>query len=132
MAEQLRHLLRLSARGNLSLRVVPIDRAAGWHGGFTLLEFGDRPPVCHREDHIEGVLSDRRADIAAYRSATQALIGAALGEGDSRALIEQIALGRDGDPAIRIRQLVGDMRAGGGWGGDNGQMRQGAPVGNSE
>jgi hypothetical protein len=103
MSNQLHHLLRLSVRPDLSLRVVPIGHGVhpGRHGGFTLLDYPRHPPVLYREDRSEGVLSDDHLDVGLHRSAAGALTAAALDEPQSRELIGRIAIelygGHDAD-----------------------------------
>lgn len=51
MSDQLHHLLRLSVRSGLELRVIPceIGAHAGMAGSFTLMEFDDFDPIVYLE-----------------------------------------------------------------------------------
>ncbi|HJT02501.1 MAG TPA: Scr1 family TA system antitoxin-like transcriptional regulator [Pseudonocardiaceae bacterium] len=101
MAEQLRHLHRMSARPYLSLRVVPI--ALGAHaamtGAFYLMEFAEFRPVVYLESETSSVFLERAVEIQAYRNILASLADTALTEGQSRQLIAALAteLYADGD-----------------------------------
>lgn len=94
MSEQLHHLLRISVRSDLSVRVVPVGNAPHnvRHGAFTLLDYAKHPSVVYREDPAEGVLSDDECLVDIYRSTASALAAAALDERESRELIGRIAV----------------------------------------
>lgn len=94
MSDQLHHLLRMSVRDGLSLRVIPIGQgvAGSRHGAFTLLDVPLGPPVLYREDHVVGVLSDHKPHVAAYRRVWAALCAVALDEQTSRELIAKIVV----------------------------------------
>ncbi|MGH3977273.1 MAG: helix-turn-helix domain-containing protein [Pseudonocardiaceae bacterium] len=93
MAEQLRHLHRMSARSYLSLRVVPI--ALGAHaattGAFRLMEFAEFKPVAYLESETSSLFLEKPEEIAAYRRILGALADTALSEGQSRELIAALA-----------------------------------------
>ncbi|MGQ0775169.1 MAG: helix-turn-helix domain-containing protein [Pseudonocardiales bacterium] len=95
MAEQLRHLQRMSARPYLTLRVVPI--ALGPHaamtGAFRLMEFAQFKPVAYLESETSCLFLEEPEEIAAYRRILGALADTALGEGQSRELIAALATG---------------------------------------
>ncbi|MGH3935012.1 MAG: helix-turn-helix domain-containing protein [Pseudonocardiaceae bacterium] len=95
MAEQLRHLHRMSARSYLSLRVVPI--ALGAHaamtGAFYLMEFAEFKPVAYLESETSSLFLEKPDEIAAYRRILAALADTALSEGQSRELIAALATG---------------------------------------
>jgi hypothetical protein len=93
MSEQLHHLMRMSVRPSLSLRIVPTGLGAylGRHGACTLLEFGDHAPMLYREDHPTGVFLDHRYEITACQSIIERLEAVALDEQQSRHLIGEIA-----------------------------------------
>jgi hypothetical protein len=92
-SEQLHHLLRMSVRSSVSVRVVPQGHgvAVGHHGPFTLLGFADCPSVLCREDHYGGALLDEHAVVDMYRSVVEYLNTVALDEQQSRELIGYIA-----------------------------------------
>lgn len=99
MSEQLHHLLRLSVRPSVSLRVVPIaaGAAVARHGAFTLLRSHEQVPVLYREDPVTGVFLDHDPAVDAYLSIADQLAAAALDAQQSRDLIARIAtrLGSD-------------------------------------
>lgn len=101
MAEQLRHLHRMSARPYLSLRVVPITLGAhaATAGAFRLMEFAEFRPVVYLESETSSVFLERAVEIQAYRNILASLAETALTEGQSRKLIAALAteLYADGD-----------------------------------
>ncbi|MEU5550730.1 helix-turn-helix transcriptional regulator [Micromonospora sp. NPDC047793] len=99
MAEQLRHLLRLTEQPNISIRVTPL--AAGPHQGtvageFVLLNFplGNRstpePPVVYSEAITGALYLDRPGEFATYEKVWSSLLSLALDEGQSIELINKI------------------------------------------
>lgn len=95
MVEQLNHLLRMSTRPYLSLRVVPAPRGghAGIAGQFKLMEFAEFKPVTYLDSETACLFLERPEEIAAYRRILAALADTALGEGQSRKLIAALATG---------------------------------------
>jgi hypothetical protein len=93
LVDQLAHLLRVSARGKVTLRVVPISAGAhaGLAGSFSLLEFSEFSPVVYRPGEPVGRLTDAPREVDVHRDILRELSASALPEGDSRALIEGIA-----------------------------------------
>lgn len=93
MSEQLHHLLRISVRPDLSLRVVPAGEGPQFArcGAFSLLEYADYPAVLYREDPVEGVLSDDQSVVDPYRAMISALSAASLDRQQSRDLITSVA-----------------------------------------
>ncbi|HWR46671.1 MAG TPA: helix-turn-helix transcriptional regulator [Pseudonocardiaceae bacterium] len=95
MAEQLRHLQRMSTRSYLTLRVVPV--ALGAHaamtGAFRLMEFAEFKPVAYLESETSCLFLEKPEEIQAYRRILGALADTALGEGQSRELIAAVATG---------------------------------------
>ncbi|HSL09361.1 MAG TPA: helix-turn-helix transcriptional regulator, partial [Pseudonocardiaceae bacterium] len=67
MAEQLRHLQRMSTRSYLSLRVVPV--ALGAHaattGAFRLMEFAEFKPVAYLESETSSLFLEKPEEIQA-------------------------------------------------------------------
>ncbi|MGH3871769.1 MAG: helix-turn-helix domain-containing protein [Pseudonocardiaceae bacterium] len=104
MAAQLDHLLRVSRRSYLTLRVVPA--ACGGHpgiaGAFMLMEFVEFRPVAYLDSETACLFLEKSEEIAAYRRILAALAKIALGEGQSRELIAVLATGltadREGPP----------------------------------
>ncbi len=109
MARQLRHLLDVSGRPNVSLRVVPFT--AGLHPGmggpFVILEFEDpaADPVLHLETaSSDTTLRDQPAAVEPYRAAFARLQDLALDEQASRELVRTVLdelRGARGVPDVR-------------------------------
>jgi transcriptional regulator with XRE-family HTH domain len=99
MSEQLHHLLRMSVRPYLSLRVVPAAFGAhsGSAGSFSLMEFAEFKPVVYLESETSCLFLEKPQDIAAYRHVLGALAEAALDEEQSRKLIASLATEFDAD-----------------------------------
>ncbi len=93
IAEQLRHLQRMSVRSYLTLRVVPV--ALGAHaataGTFRLMEFAEFKPVAYLESETSSLFLEKPEEIQAYRRILGALADTALEEGQSRELIAALA-----------------------------------------
>lgn len=97
MADQLKHLMALSERPNITIQVIPFSHGAhpGMTGTFSLLEFpesADSTVV-----YFEGVTSDlyleKEADVRRYTGLYDHLRAAALGVAESRSLIAKIEEG---------------------------------------
>ena len=103
-AEQLDHLLRMSRRSYLTLRVVPaaLGGHAGIAGPFTLMEFTQFTPVAYLDSETACLFLEQPEEIAAYRHIPDVLADTALDEGQSRLLIAALATGlaadREGPP----------------------------------
>ncbi|MBF6170724.1 helix-turn-helix domain-containing protein [Nocardia blacklockiae] len=101
MAAQLRHLIEISHRPNISLRIVPFS--VGAHSGleagpFVLLEFPEHvnpalsePPVVYVEGYTGALYLDKAEEIEQYRAALSAIESVAFDESASRALLARIA-----------------------------------------
>lgn len=94
MSDQLHHLLRMSVRPHIILRVIPI--AVGAHaamsGPFTLLDIRNFKPVVYVESATSSLFLETPIEIDAYRNILAALEDTALDEGQSRELITSVAL----------------------------------------
>jgi hypothetical protein len=94
MSEQLHHLLRMSVRPTISLRVVPV--AAGAHAGiagsFIYMEFAEIRPVVYLESETTAAFLEEPKEIAACQRIIASLAETALSEGQSRELIGSVAL----------------------------------------
>jgi len=99
MAEQLHHLLRMSTRPYLTLRVVPAARGghAGIAGAFKLMEFTEFKPVAYLDSQTACLFLEKPEEIAAYQRILGALARTALGEGQSTELIAALATGHSAD-----------------------------------
>ena len=93
MANQLRHLQRMSVRPHLTLRVMPaaFGAHAGTAGSFTLMEFVEFKPVAYVESETSSLFLETPQEINAYQRVLAALADAALDEEESRALIASLA-----------------------------------------
>ena len=86
-SDQLCHLMRMSARPDVSLRVIPASRGDLGKGPCVLLEFGDAAPVVYLERLVNSSFRTDPVEILTYREVFAVLANAALGEGQSRELI---------------------------------------------
>ncbi|MFS8099902.1 DUF5753 domain-containing protein [Lentzea alba] len=95
--EQLAHLLRMSVRKYISLRVVP--RSAGMHAGtagdFRMMKFPKYPPVVYVESVNYCLFFDDADTIKINDDILTALAALALTEEESRAVIDNILEGSD-------------------------------------
>ncbi|MEG8183338.1 helix-turn-helix domain-containing protein [Nocardia terpenica] len=101
MEEQCRHLIELSQRPNVSIRIIPIGIGAHLGlqvGSFVLLEFPEHvnpklseSPVVYVEGYTGALYLDKAGEIEKYQAACSILEGTALGERESRELLLDIA-----------------------------------------
>ncbi|MGQ0717481.1 MAG: helix-turn-helix domain-containing protein [Pseudonocardiales bacterium] len=93
MSDQLHHLLRMSVRPYLTLRVVPaaLGAHAGLAGHFKLMEFAEFKPVAYLDSQTSCLFLERPEEIAAYHHILTTLAETALKEGESRELIATLA-----------------------------------------
>ena len=93
MSDQLHHLLQMSVRSSITLRVVPasLGAHAAMAGSFTFMEFAEFRPVAYLESTTSSLFLELPEEIAAYRSILAALAATALGEEESRELIATLA-----------------------------------------
>lgn len=93
--EQLAHLLRLSVRTYISIRVVP--RSVGVHAGvtgdFRLMKFSKYPPVVYIDSVKCCLFFDDTETVDTYENILKDLAGVALDEEESRAVINSILEG---------------------------------------
>lgn len=93
--EQLAHLLRLSVRKYISIRIVP--RSVGMHAGaagdFRLMKFPKYPPVVYIESVKCGLFFDDKETVETYENILKDLAAVALDEEESRAVINSILEG---------------------------------------
>lgn len=99
MSEQLHHLLRMSVRSYIGIRVIPaaFGAHAGTAGSCRLMEFAEFKPVVYVEEETAGHFLEEAPEIAAYRKIFAALANAALDEGQSKDLIARLAVELYGD-----------------------------------
>jgi transcriptional regulator with XRE-family HTH domain len=93
MLDQVEHLLRMSRRPFLTLRVVPaaLGAHAGMAGAFTLLEFADFRPVVYLENENSSLFLEQPVEIESYQQILESLAQTALDEEESRKLIATLA-----------------------------------------
>jgi hypothetical protein len=93
MAEQLQHLVRMSTRETVELRVVPaaVGAHAALAGAFRLMEFPHYKPIVYLESEQSSLFLERPEEIAAYRGILSALAETALGAGESRQVVAELA-----------------------------------------
>nr|WP_040919701.1 helix-turn-helix transcriptional regulator [Saccharomonospora glauca] len=93
MLDQLRHLLDMAQRPNVTIQVVP--PRVGWHPGligpFVLYSFPDAQPVVHFEHYSSGAFVIDEDDVHAYQEAVKIIRGVARSPEDSAKLIATIA-----------------------------------------
>ena len=93
--EQLAHLLRVSVRKYVSLRIIP--RSAGMHAGaagdFRVMKFPKYPPVVYIDSVNSCLFFDDADTVKIHEDILTALAGIALTEEESRAVIDNILEG---------------------------------------
>jgi hypothetical protein len=98
MARQVRHLIDLADRNNVSLRVIPLSVPThpGLFGPFVLLEFPSHPTVAYSEARTTGLFRDDPDEVAVYRLTVEKLTAVALDKAGSVELLRSIAHDLDG------------------------------------
>jgi transcriptional regulator with XRE-family HTH domain len=93
MSRQLRHLLNMAERQNITVRAVPFSAGAhvGLRGQFMILELTDEPDLVHVENQITGMFLEEDADLAGYRLALRNILGVALAPDATATLIDAVA-----------------------------------------
>jgi transcriptional regulator with XRE-family HTH domain len=96
MAQQLHHLLRLSMRPAITIRIVPTAAGAqpGLIGSCCLLEFAEFAPVAYLDNEVAGLFIEEPEQVATYQRVFTALATAALDEEQSRDKIRAVAASR--------------------------------------
>ncbi|MGW6928580.1 helix-turn-helix domain-containing protein [Lentzea sp. NPDC054927] len=92
MAEQLHHLLRLSVRPYLTIRVIPtaFGPHAGLAGDFDRLTFEKIPPIVYLESEGANVFLEDQPSVDLYDTVVKSLARTALDEPQTRKLITDI------------------------------------------
>lgn len=92
MANQLRHLLKLSGQDNVTLQILPSDSASApaLTGPWVLMEFAKQQPVLHLEHYSASVTLTDPKTAARYREAADTLRQAAMSPDDSSGLIANV------------------------------------------
>ncbi|GAA1963895.1 helix-turn-helix transcriptional regulator [Amycolatopsis minnesotensis] len=93
MSDQLHHLLRMSVRQSISLRVLPADVGvhAGAAGSFVFMEFSEIKPVVYLEAETSALFLEEPEEIRSYRKVLASLAETALPEAQSRDLVSSLA-----------------------------------------
>jgi hypothetical protein len=93
--EQLAHLLRVSVRTYISIRVIPesVGIHAGTTGGFYLLEFPKFPPLVFLDSLNCCLFFDDTDTVELYENTLKRLAAVALDEAESREVIDSILEG---------------------------------------
>ncbi|WP_439661479.1 helix-turn-helix domain-containing protein [Lentzea sp. HUAS TT2] len=93
MRAQLHHLLQMSVRPYIHIRIVPfsVGAHAGMSGSFDLLRFDRIEPVIFLEAENSNLVVERKDSIRDYEDILKALNRVALDEEDSRKLIAKLA-----------------------------------------
>ncbi|MGH3871025.1 MAG: helix-turn-helix domain-containing protein [Pseudonocardiaceae bacterium] len=93
MSDQLHHLLRMSVRPYLTLRVIPaaLGGHAAINGSFILMEFAEFKPVAYLDSETSSLFLEKPVEIDAYQRILGALAKTALDEEESRQLIATLA-----------------------------------------
>lgn len=89
MAEQLRHLMKLSALDNVAIQVLPLDQpsAPALMGPWSVIEFHRAKAVLHLEHYSSSVTLTDEKTLTRYRDAADTLRGMAMSEEESIRLI---------------------------------------------
>ncbi len=93
MSEQLHHLLRLSVRPHIEIRVVPARVGAhpAMSGDFIIMEFAQISPVVYLEHDTSSLFLESRKQTRSYQQVLSGLAAVALDEAGSRRMISEIA-----------------------------------------
>ncbi|GGI98438.1 transcriptional regulator [Saccharopolyspora subtropica] len=92
MADQLRYLLKMSRRDNVTIQILP-SGATSWHpahaGSFIVFEFDDQRPIVHLEHFRTSVFLRNLKDVNDYCQAADSLRRSAMSPKASRERITQ-------------------------------------------
>jgi transcriptional regulator with XRE-family HTH domain len=93
MARQIRHLINLAERPNITINIIPagIAEHPGIPGQFLIMEFAADPTVVHVEDRTTGLFLDDEDKVAVYKLVVEKLTDLALDEKASVRLLKFIA-----------------------------------------
>jgi predicted XRE-type DNA-binding protein len=100
MSEQLHHLLRMSVRSYITIRVIPaaFGAHAAMSGACRLMESAEFKPVVYIEEETSGNFMEDPDAVAAYRKIFTSLASCALDEGQSKDRIASLAVDLYADP----------------------------------
>jgi len=93
MSDQIDHLLEMSGRANISLRIVPsgIGYHPGLIGPFDIYEFADSPPIASVEHVSSTAFLHEESQTTGHKHDAKGLRGLALSEEASQALLREAA-----------------------------------------
>jgi transcriptional regulator with XRE-family HTH domain len=93
LRDQLRYLVEVSNRDNVTLRIVPTVAGAhpGLLGSFLRMRFADRPSVVFLENQTSSLFLEVHSDTAAYDQAVVELLDIAISEEDSVRFVAEMA-----------------------------------------
>jgi hypothetical protein len=93
MAAQLRHIVAVSERPNVTVQVIPFQHGAhsGLDGPYVLLNFAKAQPLVHLEHKRSGIFVDEPDDVEVFAQTTETLKATALDPDRSREFIISIA-----------------------------------------
>ncbi|WP_433328173.1 helix-turn-helix domain-containing protein [Spirillospora sp. CA-294931] len=93
MAAQLRHLVRLGERDEITIQVIPFGAGAhaAINGSYIVLEFEKAPTIVHLEHTASSLFLDLPGDIGRYVDGVKALQDVALPPDRSLLMIEKVA-----------------------------------------
>lgn len=98
MVDQLRHLLEMAARPNITLQIVS-STAPGYNpmlsGPFKILEFAESPSIVHNEQFTSSTFLWAPREVARYLSASEQISEAAMTPAESAGVIEDIVHGME-------------------------------------
>ncbi|MGW0894104.1 helix-turn-helix domain-containing protein [Saccharopolyspora sp. NPDC002578] len=87
MAEQLRHLVEMASRPNVTIRILPLGVHPGIDGPFVFYEYAKAPSIVHLEHHSSSAFLDKREDISAYSRLRDTVLTCALSADESVELL---------------------------------------------
>ena len=92
MSDQVDHLLAMSERDNICLRILPtgIPYHPGFVGPFEIYEFADTAPIILLEHHRCSAFLHEDVYIKDYQRLAKLVLGYALSEEDSRAVLQEL------------------------------------------
>ncbi|GAA3740144.1 helix-turn-helix domain-containing protein [Salinactinospora qingdaonensis] len=93
MAEQVRHLLAMGKRSNITIQVLPFSAGGhlGLDGSFVILEYGKAPTIVHLENKTSSLFLDDHEDTALYLADAATLENVALKASESARFLASIA-----------------------------------------
>jgi transcriptional regulator with XRE-family HTH domain len=93
MAEQLRHVIKVAERPNVSIQVIPYQHGAhtGLDGSFVVLEFAKAQTIVHLEHKRSGLFLDEPEIVAPFVSAVDTLRDTALDPRRSAEFVASVA-----------------------------------------